>query len=233
MMRKEDIRALRQPRIETVWTLRHALIIGLLGIVVGLAATVCMAALPSVPGLSGREVVALRTIGTNLAIIACIYLYLRFFASQLLVEFWTSVHWSPSASTEILCFLIGMIANTGIHFLLSRSLTIVGFVAPNEFRLVFLSILGTIVLESFTEEIYFRGILYEAIAQKAGTILSITMVTALFVVLHIRDPLHVLPLGILLGLARVITRSTCASFSLHCGYNFAAVGWWLLSAPNR
>ena len=96
------------------------------------------------------------------------------------------------------------------------------------------SIVAFVVLAGFAqpavEEIYFRGILFVAVARKFGDIPSIAMVTLLFCVAHPQHGFTVLPIAIVLGAVRLHTRSVKACFACHAAYNLSLV---LFMLPNR
>jgi membrane protease YdiL (CAAX protease family) len=73
------------------------------------------------------------------------------------------------------------------------------------------------------EEVYFRGILFTALAGKVGKITSILVVTLLFSLGHPRQFLTVLPVAILLGGIRLYTGSVKACFACHAAYNLSLV----------
>src|ERR1700731_3534143 len=87
------------------------------------------------------------------------------------------------------------------------------------------SIIAFVVLIGFAqpavEEIYFRGILFIALARKFGNIASIAAVTLLFCVAHPQHWFTVLPVAVLLGVMRLYTRSVKACFACHAAYNLS------------
>jgi membrane protease YdiL (CAAX protease family) len=82
-----------------------------------------------------------------------------------------------------------------------------------------------------TEEVYFRGILFVALADKVGKIPSIVIVTLLFALLHPRHFLTVLPIAILLGGMRLYWGSVRACFACHTAYNLSLVLFMLPIKP--
>ncbi len=77
------------------------------------------------------------------------------------------------------------------------------------------------LLQPVLEEVYFRGILFTALARKLGTIPGIIVVTLLFSFLHPRQFLTVLPVAVLLGAIRIYTGSVKACFACHAAYNLS------------
>jgi membrane protease YdiL (CAAX protease family) len=61
----------------------------------------------------------------------------------------------------------------------------------------------TAVATALIEEIYFRGILYEALRQRIGVFWSIGLVTILFCLTHGKSTYRVIPAAVLLGIIRV------------------------------
>jgi len=86
-------------------------------------------------------------------------------------------------------------------------------------------ILSWVVLAGFAqpivEEIYFRGILFAALASRLGDIPSIAVVTILFCAVHPPHWFMVLPAAVLLGLVRLYTGSVKACFACHAAYNLS------------
>ena len=99
--------------------------------------------------------------------------------------------------------------------------------APASILLYFLT---TALVQPFIEECYFRGVLFVSLADKIGEVGSAVLTAVLFALLHPLHRLWVLPIGLMLGLARVRTRSVAACFALHGCYNvgilvFQLVNW--------
>jgi membrane protease YdiL (CAAX protease family) len=94
-----------------------------------------------------------------------------------------------------------------------------------------LYVVSVLLLQPFVEEVYFRGILFVALAGKLGANLGIGVVTLLFVLLHPGHRLNVLPVGIALAVARLKTKSVASCFVFHSSYNlFLAL--YQLAAPS-
>jgi membrane protease YdiL (CAAX protease family) len=92
-------------------------------------------------------------------------------------------------------------------------------------RPLLLVIIGVVLLEPLTEEIYFRGILFCGLKSKMNAGLSAGIVTAIFAFLHPQHQLIVLPVALTLGAFRVVGRSTCSCFALHLVYNLTVLLW--------
>jgi len=71
------------------------------------------------------------------------------------------------------------------------------------------------------EEVYFRGILFVALADRFGDIPSVAAVTLLFCVAHPQHWFAVLPVAVLLGGMRLYTHSVKACFACHAAYNLS------------
>jgi membrane protease YdiL (CAAX protease family) len=80
---------------------------------------------------------------------------------------------------------------------------------------------ATSLTGAWLEEIYFRGILYEALRHRIGTAVSMALVTVLFCLVHTKTMFVVAPIAIVLGVVRVYTGSTKASFAVHAMYNLS------------
>jgi membrane protease YdiL (CAAX protease family) len=77
------------------------------------------------------------------------------------------------------------------------------------------------LVEPLAEEIYFRGVLFVALADRFGKIPSIAIVTVLFSLVHPSHFLTVLPLAILLAGTRLYSSSVRACFACHAAYNLS------------
>lgn len=100
------------------------------------------------------------------------------------------------------------------------------------------SILGTLftmfsmaVVAPVSEEIFFRGFIYPAINKKLGMYLSVLITAAMFMAVHVpqcKDYPFVLFIiflgGVILTLARALTKSTLLAILLHALYNITITG---------
>jgi uncharacterized protein len=83
-----------------------------------------------------------------------------------------------------------------------------------------------IMVAPFVEELFFRGFLYPALARRMGVVLSITITSAAFAVLHQGQLAHAwVPLlwlfvvGVVLTTVRARTKSVATTVLIHMGYN--------------
>jgi uncharacterized protein len=95
-----------------------------------------------------------------------------------------------------------------------------------------LYVVSDVFVQPAVEEIYFRGILFLALAQKFGRLAAIAVVTVIFAVMHPAGyRLNVIPVAIALGIVRLRTRSVASCFALHASYNLFLVLYQLV-APS-
>jgi membrane protease YdiL (CAAX protease family) len=70
---------------------------------------------------------------------------------------------------------------------------------------------------------YYRGILFLALSARFGDRAAITVVTVIFALMHALHRIYVLPIAIVLGVARLKTGSVASCFALHASYNLFLV----------
>ena len=181
-----------------------------------------------------HEFLALETVLECLLIVAAEYLFLRIFRRRSLPCFWNSIHWCADYLSIAIWSGVGLLCSVLIHYFLLGSL-VIGPISSSSAtsRLILLVALGTVILQPLVEEIYYRGILFEAISSKIGSIWSICIVTLLFDLMHVQHHWIVLPIAILLGVTRISTRSTANCFALHAAYNLGMVIWELSSTTAK
>ncbi len=129
-----------------------------------------------------------------------------------------SIEWQCSNRTLGWVLLFGLVFGIVLSFV-RAGLAARGYRhQPVEFIIAFVILTG--LAAPVLEEIYFRGILFVALARRFGDIASIAAVTLLFCIAHPRQQwLTVLPVAILLGGVRLYTRSVKACFVCHAAYN--------------
>jgi membrane protease YdiL (CAAX protease family) len=88
--------------------------------------------------------------------------------------------------------------------------------------------LTAVFVEPAMEEIYFRGILFLALARKIGRVNSIIVITVIFTLMHPGHRLNILPIATLLGIVRLKTNSVASCFALHASYNLFLVLYQLV-----
>jgi membrane protease YdiL (CAAX protease family) len=132
-----------------------------------------------------------------------------------------SIRWVCSNSRFGWAFLIGFAS--GISYSLAKS-ALVGRGYQTEapwYIAAFVVLAG--LAEPLVEEIYFRGILFTALARRLGKVTSIVVVTLLFSLGHPTQFLTVLPVAVVLGGVRLYTGSVKACFACHVAYNVSLV----------
>ncbi|SHJ70216.1 Membrane protease YdiL, CAAX protease family [Rubritalea squalenifaciens DSM 18772] len=84
------------------------------------------------------------------------------------------------------------------------------------------SIIASVIIAPFTEELLFRGILLTALRRKLGTFIALFFTSLLFSLVHVQgftDSIHVFIMGMLLGLAYLKSRTLWPSIIAHAGFN--------------
>ncbi len=136
-------------------------------------------------------------------------------------SFGQSIQWGYSNRFVVWALLAGLALGIGYSFakgtLLGSGYQIKGLA----YIAAFMATAG--LAEPLTEEIYFRGILFVALAGRFGKIPSIAIVTVLFCLVHPRHFLTVLPLAIVLAGIRLYSSSVRACFACHAAYNLSLV----------
>ncbi len=87
--------------------------------------------------------------------------------------------------------------------------------------------LALVVAAPLLEETFFRGFLFKGLASSfIGPVGTIALTSALWAAIHVQYDLYgittIYLLGVLLGLARFLTRSLCVPLTLHATANFLA-----------
>jgi len=132
-----------------------------------------------------------------------------------------SIDWECTNKVLGLACLAGFVAGI-VYSLAKAALAGGGYqdVSPAAIT-AFLVLTG--IAQPAAEEIYFRGILFVALARRFGDIPSIAAVTLLFCVAHPQHWFTVLPVALLLAGVRLYTRSVKACFACHAAYNVSLV----------
>ena len=211
---------------ETDWPIYQALLLGCLGLVVGLTVSAVMTT--SVPrDKLTSEFAQIETIVVCLATLGVGWLFLGLTHRLPVARFLESISWHESLGAILLWSGIGLCTAPLIQHL-------TGF-APHQFppRLAFNFIVGTVALQPLIEEVYFRGVLFESLSKRVDYRLAITIVSVAFVLLHASPHRWTLvPITLILAVARIATRSTANCFALHASYNFSILLWNLISASG-
>lgn len=214
------------------WPLYQAVAIGLLGAISALLALGLISTSVRFAGLSRqlshRRFIAVETVLECIVTIGATYSLLAVLRGPQLRGFWKSIQWNRSNSLFSICLGIGLISSVLMRYFL------VGVSASSPFSINGLSsqldiyaILSTAILQPLIEEIYYRGILFEALSFKVGPIFSIIIVTVIFTLVHVHHQWVVLPISIVLAVTRIATRSTANCFALHAAYNLGMILWGL------
>jgi membrane protease YdiL (CAAX protease family) len=219
-----------EPGVDTVrpWSLSAALITGAAGLIAfflsfALLTTFGMMALST--QLSSGEADAVVVIVTSIVTGVVGYIFARMFVVSGVYGFFRSIAWRASATQVFSCMAVGTCATFLVRLFITGTLKGTTIHSAPEQRLLVLVLLGTVLIEPFIEEIYFRGILFAGLTRRFGPIWSICIVTVLFVLGHPQHYWIVLPISIILAITRLGTGSTANCFALHAAYNLGIVLW--------
>jgi hypothetical protein len=136
-----------------------------------------------------------------------------------------SIEWRQSPVQIALVTLLGICVTFIVRFSMTGHWAGVTIRGTQPSLLFVLVLLGTVVVQPLVEEIYFRGILFAGLSSKLGPLVSICLVTLVFVLVHVQHRWIVLPISIILGMVRLFTKSTANCFFLHAAYNLGVVLW--------
>jgi membrane protease YdiL (CAAX protease family) len=111
----------------------------------------------------------------------------------------------------------------GITYLLTKNVLLAHGYEQYGLEDIIAFVILTGLAQPAVEEVYFRGILFVALAGRVGKIQAIVIVTLLFCLGHRGHALTVLPLAAMLGGMRLYTGSVKACFACHAAYNLSLV----------
>lgn len=163
----------------------------------------------------------LRELTTLLSLVAIVMILtptvLLIVRRRRLGSFWKSIEWS--ANKHFFGSLsIGAALAIAWSFSLIKLYGTAGYLRGDALSVI-LFILCDAIVSPAIEEIYFRGILFAALAKRLGPLASIAVVTVLFDLVHLGHWIDVLPVAVLLGATRLYTKSVSSCLVLHISYN--------------
>lgn len=215
-----------EPCASSGWNIADAGIIGVVGYAASvLLLLVSMFVVYSLPSLHSR----LYPLDWGVYVLAGIFgglvfggpLVMWFVHRRKIPSLARSIDWECSNRTLgwalLLGFGFGIVCSFGRAALAGRGYR----TEPVESIVAFVFLAGLAV--PVLEEIYFRGILFVALAHRFGDIPSIAAVTLLFCIAHPQHWFTMLPVALLLGGMRLYTRSVKACFACHAAYNVSLV----------
>ena len=137
--------------------------------------------------------------------------------------------WSPPVLLLILLFVIGstliLVAVTLVAELLGSSASIVteGNILSGGPIPIAVAVLTSLLLAPVAEELFFRGVLYQALRQRMGALLATAGSALLFTLVHARSTMapEALLLGVVLTMMFERTNSLYPSICMHMLYNGA------------
>jgi membrane protease YdiL (CAAX protease family) len=210
------------------WSLLCAVAIGVCGLTGFIIAALAVAVFRQ-PDYAYRHLSYYETQSFNV-LIECVAALSAGYAAVVVCKrsgrgFWSSIQWRGSYIEVGTFAAIGILFSVIVRFAITRHVAL--RMTTGSILLMTLIVLGTVVLQPFIEEIYFRGILFICLAERLGSLAGICVVTVIFVLCHPQHYWIVLPVSIVLGLLRVCTQSTANCYALHAGYNLGVILWGL------
>jgi membrane protease YdiL (CAAX protease family) len=139
--------------------------------------------------------------------------------------------WGLPVLLLILLFVIGstliLVTATLVVELLGSSTSIViqDSIPPGGSIPIATAVLTSLLLAPFAEELFFRGVLYQALRQRTGAVLATTGSALLFTLVHARSTMapEALLLGVVLTMMFERTNSLYPSICMHMLYNGAVL----------
>lgn len=127
-----------------------------------------------------------------------------------------------AAGTIIFAAVVGIAAALGLYRVTGRS----------GLETIWAPLAGGALIPGFTEELFFRGILFRYIEKAAGSWIALALTSAFFGAAHLFNPgaswfsslAIAVEAGILLGAVYMLTRHLWAAMGLHAAWNFTQ-GW--------
>jgi membrane protease YdiL (CAAX protease family) len=211
------------------WRFWQAIVLGLVGLAIelGLYLWVSPLAVEHVRSeLSTYQSFTLATLiallGTTVLLIPLVHFFMRMNKD---VNWWISIGWNGKRGI-LSSILVGAGCAVAVH---GFSILLGGnpdHLAKTSLAKTFVLYVPTVVLlQPFIEESYFRGIAFLSLANNVGSLLSIVIVTALFLLVHLNHAALIAPVAVLLAYVRLRRNSLACCFALHASYNFLL--FWL------
>ena len=226
-----------QMNLKTVWTIPVATLLGIGSFVVFMAVFfLAMDESPRVGLILGWSHNQRLMLSTLLALLAmCVILgpiAVLIVSKRQSGSWWDSIEWNPNR-TIYWSILVGVVLAVANQVVLSVVFGSAGSFREHPLALSMgLYVVSDVFVQPAVEEMYFRGILFLALAERFGGLAAIAVVTVIFALMHPAGyRLNVLPIAIALGAARLKTRSLASCFALHASYNLALV-LYQLAAPS-
>lgn len=215
-----------QPSARTEWRIADAAIVGIVGyagsvlfLLLSMFVVYSTPSLHSLLRFSKLDTSVYVLVGLVGGILFAGPLVMGFVRRRKFASLAQSIYWECSNRVLGWAFLAGFVS--GIACSLAKGvLAGRGYQAqPVDYVAAFVVLAG--LVQPAVEEIYFRGILFAALARKFGDCPSIVVVTLLFCVAHPQHWFTVLSAAVLLGAARLYTGSVKACFACHAAYNLS------------
>jgi membrane protease YdiL (CAAX protease family) len=218
-----------------VWTLGDVLrvvVVLLLSIFfTGVLSVMFVSALPAYRNATSAQIATDPRIIVPAQVVA--YLVTVWFVYRMITlhyraNFWEAIHWRWPA--KWLIFLVGGLCLSVLLQVVSHALPIPKKLPIDEFfktqgGVWMMAIYGTLIAP-FTEELFFRGLLYPALVRKMGMPVAIGLTSLAFALIHASQlGWSFAAVGIMIGvglaltLVRALSGSLAASTIVHLGYN--------------
>lgn len=207
------------------WTIPTALLLGIGGFTAYMVALFWafreFQSMNSLPGWSPYQRLMLSTLLSTLGACAVVGPAALLVAKRRGSEgWWISIEWNGSVRSICWSVLAGALLGIGYRTALRITFGSAGSFDEHPLTLsLALYCASAVVLGPALEEMYFRGILFLAIAKRVGTLTALVIVTIAFASMHPGHRFNVAPVAIALGVARFKTKSVASCFALHASYN--------------
>jgi membrane protease YdiL (CAAX protease family) len=209
------------------WPIFHAVAIGVSGLAGFIVTVIALATvdrtLHLTLHLSTYEAQALDVVIECAATICAGYVATVATGRCSLRGFFSSIQWRARYSAIASFSMLGLCLSLIVRYVITQHFVL--RIDGGGDMLIALIVLGTVILQPFIEELYFRGVLFTSLAERLGPLFGIIVVTVLFVFFHPQHHWIVLPISIVIGIVRICTQSTANCFALHAGYNLGVVLW--------
>jgi len=184
------------------------------------------------------DAIGLSTTATFLTINLLVFLLIRM--RQVRVSEYLALNWDEGTNKKtagwLLVLITLIITFAGLNYLLERPTPDFMIIAMNSAELLPILIFALVIGAPVTEEVVFRGFLYQGLAEsRLGPAGAVIISSLIFTMIHVQyeslELGYILILGLVLGTARWHCQSLYVPILLHSGANLIATldVWWFSS----
>lgn len=208
--------------------LAHPLTLMVLAIIVFLCGSVlATAVISALPKRAGSPLLLINAAVVIVCVLGLFWPYVRF-VDRSLVALYARAGWAR----ELLAGLASGAALFSLMVAIVAALRGYHVTGNSGIDTLWEPLTGAAIIAAFTEELFFRGILFRYIEQAAGSWIALAITSALFGGAHLFNPgatwfssfAIAVEAGILLGAVYMLTRRLWAAMGLHAAWNFTQ-GW--------